>query len=79
MYGSLRGYLREKCSISSGNYLLPVQVGAPDYLSLLNKQMTCFYSIDTNNNKLNLSSDLSNIKIKSTPPTVASYLAGGCN
>ena len=29
-YGSLRGYLREECSISSGNYLLPVQVGAID-------------------------------------------------
>ena len=35
--------------------------------------MTCFYSIDTNNNNLNLSYDLSNIKINST---VGSYLAG---
>lgn len=27
----MRGYCRETCSISSGNYLLPVQIGAPDY------------------------------------------------
>jgi hypothetical protein len=64
-----------------GNYLLPVQCGAPDYLKFLNKhkQMTCFYSINTNNKKLNLSYDLSNIKINSTSeanPALGSYLAG---
>lgn len=58
------------------NYLLPVQIGAPDYLRLLNKQMTCFYSIDKNNNKLNLSSDLSKIKIHSIPVMLGSYLTG---
>lgn len=57
------------------NYLLPVQVGAPDYLGLLNKQITCFYSIDTNNNKFNLSSDLSQIKVNTTN-SIGSYLAG---
>lgn len=29
-YGSLRGYHREVCSISSGNFLLPLLVGGPD-------------------------------------------------
>ena len=58
------------------NYLLPVQVGAPDYLNLLNKQMTYFYSIDTKNNNFNLSSNLSHIKVNSTQPTLSSYLAG---
>ena len=53
------------------NYLLPVQVGAPDYLNHLNKQMTCFFSIDTNNNKFNLS-HIENI----TQPTLGHYLAG---
>ena len=54
-----------------GNYLLPVQVGAPDYLNLFKKQMTCFYFIDTNNNKFNLS-HIENI----TQPTLGHYLAG---
>ena len=58
------------------NYLLPVQVGAPDYLNLLNKQMTYFYSIDTKNNIFNLYSNLSHIKVNSTQPTLSSYLAG---
>ena len=58
-----------------GNYFLPVHVGAPDYLKNLNKQITCLYSIDTNNNKLNLSSDLSNKKIN-TNNVIGSYLAG---
>ena len=58
------------------NYLLPVQIGAPDYLKNLTKQMTCFFSIDIHNNKFNLSSNLSNIKINSIQPTLSSYLAG---
>lgn len=58
------------------NYLLPVQVGAPDYLNLLNNQMTCFYSIETNNNKFNLSSNFSHFKENITHPTLGPYLAG---
>lgn len=48
-----------------GNYLVPVQIGAPDYLNFLMNQMICSYSIDANKNKLNLSSNFSH-----------SYLAG---
>ncbi len=49
------------------NYLLPVQVGAPDYLKIFLKKMILFYSIDSNLNKLNLSSKLSPIKLNSRP------------
>ena len=59
-----------------GNYLLPVQVGAPDYLKNLIKKMILFYSIDSNFKKLNLCSNLSPIKFNSTPPMLGPYLAG---
>ena len=58
------------------NYLLPVQVGAPDYLKNLIKKMILFYSIDSNFKKLNLCSNLSPIKFNSTPPMLGPYLAG---
>lgn len=60
-----------------GNYLLPVQVGAPDYLKNLNRFMTNFYSIDKIYNNLESSSDLSNIKDKNTNfYSIGPYLAG---
>lgn len=60
-----------------GNYLLPVQVGAPDYLKNLNRFMTNFYSIDKIYNNLESSSDLSNIKDKNTHfYSMGPYLAG---
>lgn len=58
------------------NYLLPVQVGAPDYLKIFLKKMILFYSIDSNLNKLNLSSKLSPIKLNSRPTLLGHYLAG---
>lgn len=60
-----------------GNYLLPVQVGAPDYLKNLNRFMTNFYSIGKIYNNLESSSDLSNIKDKNTNfYSMGPYLAG---
>lgn len=60
-----------------GNYLLPVQVGAPDYLKILNRFMTNFYSIGKIYNNLESSSDLSNIKDKNTNfYSMGPYLAG---
>lgn len=60
-----------------GNYLLPVQVGAPDYLKNLNRFMTNFYSIGKFYNNLESSSDLSNIKDKNTNfYSMGPYLAG---
>ena len=47
-----------------GNYLLPVQVGAPDYLKNLNRFMTNFYSIDKI--KSHLSSAYSNMYLNGT-------------
>lgn len=41
-YGSLRGYCCETCPISSGNYLLPVHIGAPDYFNYLKKLFPLF-------------------------------------
>lgn len=32
-HGSLRGYRREMCPISSGNFLMPLMVGGPDMAS----------------------------------------------
>ena len=58
------------------NYILPVQVGAPDCLNLLNRLMTCFYSIENNNNKFNSSSNFSHIKENISHSTLGPYLAG---
>jgi hypothetical protein len=51
-----------------GNYLLPVQVGAPDYFFKLNKQMISFYSSITSNID-------SNVKYTSSQ-SIGPYLAG---
>jgi LAGLIDADG endonuclease/Cytochrome C and Quinol oxidase polypeptide I len=60
-----------------GNYMLPVLIGAPDYLDYLNKQITCFYSIDQINNKSDSSSDVCNLKVNtSNSYSIGSYLAG---
>ena len=70
------------------NYLLPVQVGAPDYSKILNKQcgtQTYFYSIVNFNNKFEPgtalldSFDLSNMQkniSKFKPNDIGPYLAG---
>lgn len=60
-----------------GNYLLPVQIGAPDYFDNLNKQITCFNSIETKNNKLESYYDLSYIKLNNSNfHSIGPYLAG---
>ena len=60
-----------------GNYLLPVQIGAPDYFHYLNKQITCFNSIETKNNKLESYYDLSYIKSNNSNfHSIGPYLAG---
>lgn len=60
-----------------GNYLLPVQIGAPDYFNYLNKRMTCFYSVDQSNNTLDSYSDLVDIKINTSNfHSIGPYLAG---
>lgn len=60
-----------------GNYFLPVHIGAPDYLDSLNKQITCFNSIDQINNKSDFYSDVSNIKVNTSKSySIGSYLAG---
>ena len=55
--GSLRGYLREECPISSGNYLLPLTIGGADmakqkkcrlniiYVGSLGRFNTIFYNL----------------------------------
>jgi len=57
------------------NYLLPVQIGAPDYLNSVYKQLIYFNSIDENNNKFDSDSDVFNIKIN-TYNSIGPYLAG---
>ena len=59
-----------------GNYFLPIHCGAPDYLKIFMKKMILFYSIDSNLNKLNLSSKLSPMKLNSSPLMLGPYLAG---
>jgi hypothetical protein len=66
-----------------GNYILPIHLGAPDYLHYLNKLNSCFYSIDLDQKKLNIqnfsgtSSELYKFKLNnSNYNSIGSYLAG---
>jgi hypothetical protein len=60
-----------------GNYLLPVQCGAPDYFNYLNKRIIFFYSIDKIYNKIDSYSDSSDIKVNTYNfNSIASYLTG---
>lgn len=51
------------------NYLLPVQVGAPDYKNYLNKKLTYFYSIAKIYTKVEPIFNLSNVNRKNAQPT----------
>jgi len=60
-----------------GNYLLPVQCGAPDNFNYLNKRMIFFYSIAKIYNKINSYSDSSDIKVNTSNfNSIGPYLAG---
>jgi len=62
-----------------GNYLLPVQIGAPDYLNNLNKQMIFSYFINKKDNIFNLKSEIEISSINkntSIHKFIGPYLAG---
>jgi hypothetical protein len=61
------------------NYLLPVQIGAPDILNSFNKQLIKFKSIDENNNRFDSESDFFIFKFTpgiTTYNYIGPYLSG---
>lgn len=71
-HGSLRGYCREACPISSGNFLLPLLVGGPDMAKGFGPHPTGLAGVGKNlSNKI---SSTSSLPLNSC--NLGSYLAG---